>query len=256
MNAALRARPHDACRLAAAVAGADEAGRGCLAGPLVAAAVGLRLRLPGAQADYAVLDAVDDSKKLGRLRRAEVSTARSCLRAGRSRRRIAARRPRIDGRGLHVCNLLALDSGPGPARARADGPVFVDGFALRSTARSDTEALIGGDGRCSLIAAASIVAKVTRDRLMLAVCTHITRSTDSPSTSAMTTPAHLEAIATHGVCALHRLSFAERRLRAARPGDVASRQSLNVTTRTAVRSFIAASAHATVPSAPFGAAAP
>ncbi|MFZ0421695.1 MAG: ribonuclease HII [Xanthobacteraceae bacterium] len=135
------------------IAGCDEAGRGPLAGPVVAAAV--------------ILDpddvprGLDDSKRLTAERR-EVLYERICARAQVA---VAMAPPaRIDRDNILRASLWAL------ARAVAALPVqprlvFVDGRD-RINAGCDCEAVIGGDGLVASIAAASIVAKVTRDRLM------------------------------------------------------------------------------------------
>ena len=184
------------------VAGADEAGRGCLAGPLVAAAVVFDYASWTAD-DYAVLDALNDSKKLTRGQRATVFAG---VVAHAARFAVVSCSPAsIDGRGLHVCNLLALDRALallGPV----DGPVFVDGFALRSSTVGH-EALIGGDGRSAAVAAASIVAKVTRDRLMIALHERFP-AWGFDQHVGYSSPGHRQAIAEHGVSELHRMSFA------------------------------------------------
>ena len=135
------------------VAGCDEAGRGPLAGPVVAAAV--------------ILDpddvprGLDDSKRLTPERR-EVLYERICARAQVA---VAMAPPwRIDRDNILRASLWAL------ARAVAALPVkprlvFVDGRD-RIAAGCDCQAVIGGDGLVASVAAASIVAKVTRDRLM------------------------------------------------------------------------------------------
>jgi ribonuclease HII len=135
------------------IAGCDEAGRGPLAGPVVAAAV--------------ILDpdniprGLDDSKRLTPERRA-VLYERICARAQVA---VALAPPaRIDRDNILRASLWAL------ARAVAALPVkpalvFVDGRD-RIAAGCDCQAVIGGDGLVASIAAASIVAKVTRDRLM------------------------------------------------------------------------------------------
>jgi len=184
------------------VAGADEAGRGCLAGPLVAAAVAFDYP-SWTDADFAALDDLDDSKKLTRARREQVFAGVVVLAA---RVAVVSCSPAsIDGRGLHVCNLHALDRTLallGPVR----GPVFVDGFPLRTSAVAH-EALVGGDGLSAAVAAASIVAKVTRDRLMVALHArypdygfdrHVGYSCVE----------HRKAIVEHGVSEIHRMSFA------------------------------------------------
>ena len=135
------------------VAGCDEAGRGPLAGPVVAAAVILDpKRIP---------KGIDDSKRLTAERREELFEeicATACVSVA------VASRERIDRDNILQASLWAL------ARAVAALPlapklVFVDGRdRIRSSC--DCEAVIGGDGIVASIAAASIVAKVTRDRLM------------------------------------------------------------------------------------------
>jgi ribonuclease HII len=135
------------------VAGCDEAGRGPLAGPVVAAAVILN--------PDDVPRGLDDSKKLTAERREELY-ARICARAQVA---VAMAPPaRIDRDNILRASLWAL------ARAVKALPVtprlvFVDGRD-RIDAGCDCEAVIGGDARVASIAAASIVAKVTRDRLM------------------------------------------------------------------------------------------
>jgi ribonuclease HII len=135
------------------VAGCDEAGRGPLAGPVVAAAVILDpKRIPRG---------LDDSKKLKPETR-EALYAKICLSAQVA---VAFASPsRIDRDNIRQASLWAL------AQAVAGLPikprlVFVDGCD-RIEAACDCEAVIGGDARVVSIAAASIVAKVTRDRLM------------------------------------------------------------------------------------------
>src|ERR1700760_2086693 len=142
------------------VAGCDEAGRGPLAGPVVAAAVILDpKRVPRG---------LDDSKKLNAAMR-EKLYARICASAHVA---VAFAPPaRIDRDNILRASLWAL------ARAVAALPirpqlVFVDGRA-RIDAGCDCQAVISGDAIIASIAAASIVAKVTRDRLMAQLgCAH------------------------------------------------------------------------------------
>ena len=184
------------------VAGADEAGRGCLAGPLVAAAVAFDYSSWTA-AEFATLDDLDDSKKLTRMRREEVFADVVALAA---RVAVVSCSPAsIDGRGLHVCNLQALDRALellGPVA----GPVFVDGFPLRASVVAH-EALVGGDGLSAAVAAASIVAKVTRDRLMVALHDRYPEYGFDHHVG-YSCPEHRQAIVEHGVSEIHRLSFA------------------------------------------------
>jgi ribonuclease HII len=135
------------------VAGCDEAGRGPLAGPVVAAAVILDpKRIPRG---------LDDSKKLTAETR-EALYAKICVSAEVA---VAFASPsRIDRDNIRQASLWALAQAVAalPSKPRL---VFVDGCD-RISAGCDCEAVIGGDARVVSIAAASIVAKVTRDRLM------------------------------------------------------------------------------------------
>ncbi len=183
------------------VAGADEAGRGCLAGPLVAAAVlfdydSLSVR------DRRALSALNDSKQHTPEAREELYP--HVLRAA-ARVRVVSRCVRgIDDRGLHVTNLAALrDALRGVARP--DCLCLVDGFAVGAFG-FEQRAIVDGDATSAAIAAASIVAKVTRDRYMQGAderhpgwgfAEHVGYST----------PEHRAAILRQGVSPLHRMSF-------------------------------------------------
>lgn len=184
------------------VVGADEAGRGCLAGPLVAAAVCLdydRLKA----ADFAALEKLDDSKRLSRQARAVLYE--EIFRRARHVAVICRSAQTIDRDGLHNSNIAALAAALNAA-AEAAGVALVDGFALPVSAPRH-QAVVGGDHESAAIAAASVVAKVTRDTLM-------TRLHDAfPSYGfdrhvGYATRAHHQAIVAHGICELHRRSFA------------------------------------------------
>jgi ribonuclease HII len=186
----------------ATMAGADEAGRGCLAGPLVAAAVCFDYAALD-DADYAALDGLHDSKKVPKARRAALYG--EILRRARQVVIVCCSAGTIDRDGLHRCNLGSL------ARA-IEGIVpepdftLVDGFPLPGCRRAH-RAVVGGDGRSAAIAAASVVAKVTRDRLMLRL--HLSYPQYGFDRHVgYATAAHRDAIVAHGVCELHRLSFA------------------------------------------------
>jgi len=181
-------------RGAGIVAGIDEAGRGPIAGPVVAAAVALD--------EDRVPDGIRDSKELTPLRRellfdAIVRTA--AVGVG------IAPVERIDRDNILQATLWAM------AQAAAALPVsplaiLVDGDRL-PVLSCPGEAVVGGDRRSLSIAAASIVAKVTRDRMMdeLAVAYPqygFERHRGYP------TAAHLIELARHGPCPHHRRSFA------------------------------------------------
>ncbi len=183
------------------MAGADEAGRGCLAGPLVAAAVLFDLELL-TLADRRALSRLNDSKQHTEEGREELyplvmrAAAKSvivsrCVRA-------------IDDRGLHVTNLDALRSALLQV-ARPEGIHLVDGFRVPDFGH-EQEAVIGGDSRSAAIAGASVLAKVTRDRFMRgAAARH--PGWDFETNVGYSTPEHRAAIAELGVSPMHRMSF-------------------------------------------------
>jgi len=183
------------------VAGADEAGRGSLAGPLVAAAVLFDYeRLTTAQVRS--LSVLDDSKQ--QTPEAREHLYPRVLRCA-ARVTVVSRCPTgIDGRGLHVTNLAALSD----ALARVAQPGCIclsDGFPVPDTGHLQ-QAVVGGDARSAAIAAASIVAKVTRDRYMRrADALH--PGWEFAAHVGYATPEHRAAILALGVSPLHRLSF-------------------------------------------------
>jgi ribonuclease HII len=183
------------------VAGADEAGRGSLAGPLVTAAVLFDYEC---LRDHRVrpLALLNDSKQVIAGQREELFKAvTSCA------ERIAVRiiPPRvIDRDGLHRSNLRGLretlaDLCP-PAEA-----CLVDGFRLGKLAPEHT-AVVDGDTKSAAIAAASIVAKVTRDRVMRRLDALYPRYGFARHVGYIT-PGHSAAVREHGPSDQHRLSF-------------------------------------------------
>jgi ribonuclease HII len=183
------------------VAGADEAGRGCLAGPLVAAAVVFDLEKIGPGAVRA-LRGLNDSKQQTPEGRAAVYPV--ILRLAAKVAVVTRCAPGIDARGLHVTNLAALRD----ALERVACPQCVclsDGFPVRALGY-EQRAVIGGDAKSAAIAAASVIAKETRDRYMRrADATH--PGWEFAQHVGYATPEHREAIERLGVSPLHRLSF-------------------------------------------------
>lgn len=176
------------------VAGTDEAGRGPLAGPVVAAAVILD--------PDAIPPGLDDSKQLPAARRealfaeilatAHVSVASSCAR-------------RIDGTDIRKASLDAMRRAVAglavsPRLVLADGRDVPPGLACEG------RAVVKGDARSLSIAAASIVAKVTRDRMM-ARAENTFPGYGFAIHAGYATVVHRRAIETIGPCRLHRLSF-------------------------------------------------
>jgi ribonuclease HII len=183
------------------VAGADEAGRGCLAGPLVAAAVCLDMeRLRGRRC--AALGLLDDSKRHTPARREALFQAVIEAAAQVSVCVIPARE--IDRRGLHRSNLSAL----GRVLCALDpepGVCMTDGFSVPGCPRRH-HAVVGGDGRSAAIAAASIVAKVTRDRFMHRIAPAYPEFSFDRHVGYITAE-HTRAVREHGPTPLHRRSF-------------------------------------------------
>ena len=191
------------------VAGADEAGRGSLAGPLVVAGVLLdydclrhhRVR-PLAQ--------LNDSKQVAPEAREELFRAVVGCAARISVRVIPP--GEIDRSGLHKSNLWGLrsvlgDLVLGELAPLADGEVacLVDGFRLGPQAPAH-RAVVDGDTKSAAIAAASIVAKVTRDRVMRRLDALYPRYGFSRHVGYIT-PGHSAAVRTHGPSDQHRRSF-------------------------------------------------
>jgi len=186
------------------VAGADEAGRGSLAGPLVAAAVMFDYEAISTH-EMRALRALNDSKQHTCEARDELFplVLRSAARVAVVSRCVRG----IDERGLHKTNLAALRDALSAVTSGVPGEVacLLDGFSVSGLERP-ARAIIDGDATSAAIAAASIVAKVTRDRFM--------RHADSehPGWSfaehvGYSTPEHRDAIMRHGVSPLHRMSF-------------------------------------------------
>jgi ribonuclease HII len=187
------------------VAGADEAGRGCLAGPLVAAAVLFDYESLGPR-EVRALGKLNDSKQhteearealypvVMRIATKVVVTSRS---AGG-----------IDRRGLHKTNIAALRESLLKVAVGGRGDIILlsDGFAVGEMDGHDRRAVVDGDAKSAAIAAASIIAKVTRDRFMRrADALH--PGWDFAAHVGYSTPEHREAIARQGVSPLHRMSF-------------------------------------------------
>ncbi|KJC43903.1 ribonuclease HII [Bradyrhizobium sp. LTSP849] len=176
------------------VAGCDEAGRGPLAGPVVAAAVILDPdRIPRG---------IDDSKRLTAEERERLFD-KICATAQVSV--AVASRARIDRDNILRASLWALKRAV-VALPESPRHVFVDGRDRLDTA-CDCEAVIGGDGIVLSIAAASIIAKVTRDRLMCAL------AQDCPGYGfeqhkGYGVPDHLDALNRLGPTVHHRSFFA------------------------------------------------
>jgi ribonuclease HII len=176
------------------IAGCDEVGRGCLAGPVVAAAVVLDpgRHIPGIF-DSKMITAAERERLYG------VITARALAWS------VAAAPPtEIDAINIHRASLEAMRRAVMMLAPLPD-LVLVDAFRIPNLLMAQ-RGVLHGDRRCTAIAAASIVAKVTRDREML------THHAADPRYGydrhkGYATADHLAAVARHGYSTLHRRSF-------------------------------------------------
>lgn len=176
------------------VAGLDEAGRGPLAGPVVAAAVVLptRVRLPG----------VDDSKRLSAKQREE---SFSLLQKSASTIGIGiVEAEEIDQLNIHRASLKAMEKAVSALSCCPDF-LLIDGLFTLNLPLPQ-KAIVKGDQKCLSVAAASIVAKVTRDRIMMAYHREYPEYNFARH-KGYGTREHLEAIEKYGRCPLHRRTF-------------------------------------------------
>jgi len=176
------------------IAGIDEAGRGPLAGPVVAAAVILDpKRIP---------DGLDDSKKLTPAQREHLFAVLSeCAAIGIGAASVEdIARLNIRGATLLAMQRAVANLAPEPRMALVDGNALPD---LPCPARS----IVCGDARCSSIAAASIVAKVIRDRIMIRLAARI-GGYGWERNMGYGTIEHLNALARLGPTPHHRKDFA------------------------------------------------
>lgn len=182
----------------APVAGVDEAGRGPLAGPVVAAAVILPVR--------GVPRGIDDSKKLGAAERARLhDRLMACATVGIG----ICEADEIDSLNIYWATMAAMTRAVDQvARALGHDPghVLVDGNRLPRWTYQAT-AIVKGDAISLSIAAASIVAKHTRDTIMIAHAEAYPHY-GWHSNKGYAAPDHLRALREHGPCPLHRRSFA------------------------------------------------
>lgn len=178
-----------------AICGVDEVGRGPLAGPVVAAAVIFPPDL--------VIEGLDDSKKLtgperqwvfDQIAQSEIKCAVGII-----------DHQAIDSLNIHQATLLAMRKAVTDLRDHPDF-ILVDGKFTIPNLDEPQYAVVRGDSRCRAIAAASVVAKVTRDRIM----EHYAQVFPDFSFSAhkgYPTPKHLRELRDHGPSDIHRRSF-------------------------------------------------
>ena len=179
---------------ASPVAGVDEAGRGPLAGPVVAAAVVLDPENPVA--------GLDDSKKLSPLQREALLT--EILAKARAVALAAAGPREIERINILQASLRAMATAVEGLRL-APAHVLIDGNQRIPSPLPQTP-LVKGDSRCACIAAASVVAKVYRDRLMARMEGRYP-GYGFGKHKGYPTRDHLAALERHGPCGIHRRTF-------------------------------------------------
>ena len=177
------------------IAGVDEVGRGCLAGPVVACAV---IMPPDARA----IRGVDDSKALPAPERRRLATLilERAVAVGIG----AASVPEIEALNIYHASTLAMRRALSRLRVAPDH-ILVDGRPIRTLGVPHT-AVVDGDDKCFSIACASIVAKVTRDRLMASLARRYPAYAWERN-AGYGTPAHVSGLRAHGPCRHHRSRF-------------------------------------------------
>jgi len=176
------------------VAGVDEVGRGCLAGPVVAAAVILHpdRHIPGV-CDSKAVQALERERLYERIVRKAVAWAVASADPGE-----------IDRINIHQASLRAMQRAVLALMPLPD-IVLVDAFRIPEIPMAQ-RGVLHGDRRCSAIAAASIVAKVSRDRMMLELHARDPRY-GFDRHKGYATADHLDAVGRYGYSEVHRRSF-------------------------------------------------
>lgn len=175
-------------------AGLDEAGRGPLAGPVVAAAVVLPESFD--------ITGLNDSKKLDMAARLSLEDR---IKSGAMWSICFVEPSEIDQLNILWASMAAMERA---YFSLMDSPmqVFVDGNRVPKALLGCGQAVVKGDGKLACIAAASILAKTARDRYMASMAARFPQY-GFDRHFGYPTPEHLDALRTHGPCAIHRRSF-------------------------------------------------
>ena len=178
------------------MAGVDEVGRGPLAGPVVAAAYVFHRTSTS-------IHGLDDSKKLSPKKREQLYEV---LVSGEHGRWAVAEASveEIEKHNILVASQMAMRRAL-EALGEFCGVVLVDGLPAKHLGREHI-GVVKGDGLCPSIAAASVVAKVTRDRILFRF-SQLYPQYGFATNQGYGTAAHLRALAEHGPCPIHRCSF-------------------------------------------------
>jgi ribonuclease HII len=188
--------PQSHLQRAKLVAGVDEAGRGPLAGPLVVAAVILDPKRR--------IDGIGDSKQLSEAQREDLYPR--IVRRAIAWSVIVVEIDEIDRINIFQATMIGMTRALQALSVRPE-LALIDGNRLPKILPCAARAVIGGDATQRAIGAASILAKVTRDRIMQELCPRYPVYGFARH-KGYSTPEHLEALRKHGPCELHRRSFA------------------------------------------------
>jgi ribonuclease HII len=201
---------HDLARSVRLIAGVDEVGAGgCLAGPIMAAGVLFDVERLALGAGRDLLEEVNDSKRLSPAKRERL--AKAVLLHAEAVSLVAIPASLIDRIGLRPANLACMEQALRLVGERAELR-FVDGYRLGAGAPVH-ERIVRGDATSATIAAASIVAKVTRDRLMARLAERYP-GYGFERHKGYRTKEHRAALATLGPSSEHRMSFSPSRFAA------------------------------------------
>lgn len=188
------------------IVGIDEVGRGPLAGPVAVCAA-----MTPASFDFSVFPKLGDSKQLSEKVREEIFTRALDLQyAGKLRFAVHYESPEaIDLYGIEEATRRALESAlSGVCAAEHTVRVFLDG-RLKAPPHFPQETIIGGDALVPIISLASVIAKVSRDRIMADLC-RLYPAYGFSRHKGYGTAAHRKAIAEYGLSPLHRKSFCKQ----------------------------------------------
>lgn len=184
------------------VAGADEAGRGCLAGPIVAAAVLLDRECIENFGGGLLADLNDSKRMTAKARERLYPVIMRCA----SRVCLVMRSSRyIDAHGLHVSNKECLARALSGLDVAAETVCLVDGFHL-SDCEVEHRRLVKGDSTSAAVAAASVIAKVSRDRYMTRAGA-LYPAYGFEGHKGYASESHRDAIVENGPSPIHRMSF-------------------------------------------------
>jgi ribonuclease HII len=190
------------------IIGCDEVGRGCIAGPVVAAAVIFDWSKPEEIRNLARAVRIDDSKKLSKAEREEAD--KEIRKIAKSVKIGVVSVGMIDKINILQASLRAMRQAIGASRRGMAAPcpyiALIDGNQKIAELECDQEVIIGGDGKVFSIAAASIVAKVYRDRLMVREHKKYPKY-DWEKNKGYGTAFHKAALLKFGLTPLHRKTF-------------------------------------------------